>query len=91
MRDQSENIQWEYECDHEALLERLDDLIKRKEQAIEGVKDRMNQQMALKQREINNASDKLQNAKIELKTVKKKTKVSEADKILALQEKISYT
>ena len=91
MRDQSENIQWEYECDHEALIERLDDLIKRKEQAIEGVKDRMNQQMALKQREINNASDKLQNAKIELKTVKKKTKVSEADKILALQEKISYT
>ena len=31
MRDQSENIQWEYECDHEALLEKLDDLIRRKE------------------------------------------------------------
>ena len=84
MRDQSENIQWEYECDHEALLEKLDDLIRRKEQAIDGVRDRMNQQIALKQREINNASDKLQNAKMELKSVKKKTKVSEADKILAL-------
>ena len=44
----------------------------------------MSQQIALKQREINNASDKLENAKKELKSVKKKTKVSEADRILAL-------
>ena len=27
MRDQSDNIHWEYECDHEALLERLEELI----------------------------------------------------------------
>ena len=91
MRDQSDNITWEYECDHEVLLERLEELIIRKDAAIVQVQNRMDQQVALKQREINNAADKLATAKQELKSIKKKTKLSEADKVMALQEKISYT
>ena len=51
----------------------------------------MKQQVGLKDREISNATDKLASAKQELKSVKKKTKLSETDKVLALQEKISYT
>ena len=51
----------------------------------------MKQQVNLKDREINNAADKLATVKAELKQTKKKSKLSETDKVLALQEKIAYT
>ena len=51
----------------------------------------MKQQLNLKDREIGNAADKLATTKQELKQTKKKTKVSETDRVLALQEKIAYT
>ena len=43
MKEQSDQITWEYDCDHEVLLERLEELIQRKDQAISGVRDRMKQ------------------------------------------------
>jgi len=51
----------------------------------------MDSQIALKEREISNCSDKLKTARLELKSVKKKTKMSEGDRLIALQEKISVT
>ena len=54
------------------------------------VQDRMESQIALKDREISNCSDKLKTAKIELKSVKKKTKMTEGDRLVAMQEKITY-
>ena len=51
----------------------------------------MEHQIALKERELNNANDKLKTARIELKSLKKKSKATEGDRLLALQEKITYT
>ena len=44
----------------------------------------------MKEREISNCNDKLKTAKIELKSIKKKSKMTEGDRLVALQEKITY-
>ena len=55
------------------------------------MQDRLESQITLKEREISNANDKLKTARIELKSMKKKSKMTEADKLIAMQEKIAYT
>lgn len=44
----------------------------------------------MKEREISNAGDKLKNAKKELKSMQKKEKMTEADRLMALQDKIHH-
>lgn len=51
----------------------------------------MESQIALKEREISNCNDKLKTAKQELKSVKKKSKMTEGERLIALQEKITFT
>jgi len=45
----------------------------------------------LKEREISNASEKLKTAKKELKSMKKKSQMTEADRLMALQDTITHT
>jgi hypothetical protein len=49
----------------------------------------MESQINLKEREISNANDKLKTARKELKVLMKKGKMTEADRLIALQEKIA--
>ena len=51
----------------------------------------MHNQVAIKEREISNANDRLATSKKELAGLKKKTILTETDKIMALEDKIKYT
>ena len=53
--------------------------------------ERIASQISLKEREINNANDRLKTAKKELKSLKKKSQLTQGDKLVTLQEKIMKT
>jgi len=81
-------VERQYECDHEGTIERLTELIKRKEQAIFSLQERVSDQMQVKEREMANANDRLKTAKKELKAMNKKSQMTDSDRLMALQEKI---
>lgn len=85
------HVELEYECDHEGFILRLQETITKKEQAISSLHDRIQNQIAVKEREILNANDKLAVAATELNSLKKKARMTETDRILELEQKIRTT
>ena len=78
----------EYECDHEGLIRRLQDLIEKKQKMIDSLTSRITTQVKLKRQECSNANDKLVTAKRELATLKKNGVKTEGERIADLEEKI---
>ena len=66
-------------------------MIQKKQASIDATYQRMHQQVAVKDRELQNTKDRLSTAKKELNSLQKRSAMTEADKIIALEEKIRAT
>lgn len=78
----------EYECDHEKHIDQMRSLIIKKEQQSDSLQDRLQNQITIKSREVENAEVNLKNAKRDLESVTKRNNVSETDKLLDLQDQV---
>ena len=80
----------EYECDHESHIERMRSLIIKKESQTDTLQERLQNQISIKTREVDNAEANLRTAKKDLESVTKRNNVSETDKLLDLQDNVHF-
>ncbi|CDW84921.1 UNKNOWN [Stylonychia lemnae] len=79
------------QCGHDAILQRLQKQVKDRDDDIKKIKDRMDGQIRLKEREITNTQDKIQQSKKELVAIQKKSSMTDSERIVDLEQKIIGT
>ena len=72
-------------CGHDLAIERLNSQVKGREDDIRKVRDRMEQQTRLKEREIVNTQEKIQQSKKELVMLSKRAQMTESERIVDLE------
>eukprot|EP00347_Sterkiella_histriomuscorum_P000706 403374819 len=82
------NLQKLQDCGHHAQIERLQNQIQQREDETKKVRDRMQGQLKVKEREINNTLDKIQMSKKELVQNQKKQQMTESERVVDLEQKI---
>ena len=81
-------VTYEYACGHESEIIAMKRKIEQTDKAIETSYERLQQQVAVKEREIHNAQDKLTTSKKELDGLHKRKKQNDSQNVVSLNDKV---